>query len=78
MYDDLAAFVTKIKLCGNRNLSDSLHLAMYELYNANPWTRTTGTCMNYCIIIALNLQGSYMYIERTQNVWVFYKVCGHA
>lgn len=43
MYDELSAFLTKIKLYGNRGLSDSHELAMFlELYNANPWTRTTG------------------------------------
>ena len=39
MYDELSAFLTKIKLYGNRGLSDSHELAMFlELYNANPWT----------------------------------------
>ena len=43
MYDELSAFLTKIKLYSNRGLSDSHELAMFlELYNANPWTRTTG------------------------------------
>ena len=45
MYDELSAFLTKIKLYGNRGLSDSHELAMFlELYNANPWTRTTCMC----------------------------------
>ena len=44
IYDELSAFLTKIKLYGNRGLSDSHELAIFlELYNANPWTRTTGT-----------------------------------
>lgn len=48
MYDELSAFLTKIKLYGNRGLSDSHELAMFlELYNANPWTRTTGM---YCTV----------------------------
>jgi len=39
MYDELSFFLTKIKLYGNRGLSDSHELAMFlELYNANPWT----------------------------------------
>ena len=43
IYDELSSFLTKIKLYGNRGLSDSHELAMFlELYNANPWTRTTG------------------------------------
>ena len=43
MYDELSAFLTKIKMYGNRGLSDSHELAMFlELYSANPWTRTTG------------------------------------
>ena len=43
VYDELSAFLTKIKLYGSRGLSDSPELAMFlELYNANPWTRTTG------------------------------------
>lgn len=43
MYDELAAFLTKIKLYGNKGLSNSHELAMFlELYNANQWTRTTG------------------------------------
>ena len=47
MYDELSAFLTKIKLYSNRGLSDSHELAMFlELYNANPWTRTTGMYHN--------------------------------
>lgn len=43
LYDELSAFLTKIKLYGGRGLSDSHELSMFlELYNANPWTRTTG------------------------------------
>lgn len=48
MYDELSAFLTKIKPHGNRGLSDSHELAMFlELYNANRWTGTTGM---YCRI----------------------------
>ena len=44
MFDELSAFLTKIKLYNSRGLTDSHELAMFlELYNANPWTRTTGT-----------------------------------
>lgn len=43
MYDELSAFLTKIKLYNSRGLTDSHELAMFlELYNATPWTRTTG------------------------------------
>lgn len=43
LFDELAAFLTKIRLYNSRGLSDSHELAMFlELYNANPWTRTTG------------------------------------
>lgn len=53
MYDELSAFLTKIKLYNNRGLTDSHELAMFlELYNANPWTRTTGNA-NLCTTIAL-------------------------
>ena len=42
MFDELSAFLTKIKLHSSRGLTDSHELAMFlELYNANPWTRTT-------------------------------------
>ena len=45
MFDELSASLTKIKLYINRGLTDSHELAMFlELYNANPWTRTTGKC----------------------------------
>lgn len=43
MFDELSTFLTKIKLYSSRGLTDSHELAMFlELYNANPWTRTTG------------------------------------
>ena len=43
LYDEMSAFLTKIKLYSSRGLTDSHELAMFlELYNANPWTRTTG------------------------------------
>ena len=36
--------LTKIKLYSSRGLTDSHELAMFlELYNSNPWTRSTGT-----------------------------------
>ena len=43
LFDELSAFFIKIKLYSSRGLTDSHELAMFlELYNANPWTRTTG------------------------------------
>ena len=43
MYDELSSFLTKIKIFSNRGLADTHELAMFlELYNANPWARTTG------------------------------------
>lgn len=43
MFDELSAFLIKIKLYSSRGLTDSHELAMFlELHNANPWTRTTG------------------------------------
>lgn len=46
MYDELSAFLTKIKLHNSRGLTDSHELAMFlELCNATPWTRTTGIIM---------------------------------
>ena len=43
LYDELSAFLTKIRLYTSRGLTDSHELAMFlELYNANPWTRITG------------------------------------
>ena len=43
LYDEMSAFLTKIKLYSSRGLTDSHELAIFlELYNANPWTRTTG------------------------------------
>ena len=43
LFGELSSFLTKIRLYNSRGLSDSHELAMFlELYNANPWTRTTG------------------------------------
>ena len=43
MYDELSAFLTKMKLYSSRGLTDTHELAMFlELFNANPWTRATG------------------------------------
>ena len=53
MFDELSTFLTKIKLYSSRGLTDSHELAMFlELYNANPWTRTTGK--GYYILIGNN------------------------
>ena len=53
MYDELSAFLTKIKLYSNRGLSDSHELAMFlEFYNANPWTRTTGINHEFLIFFS--------------------------
>ena len=44
MFDELSSFLTIIKLYSSRGLTDSHELAMFlELYNSNPWTRSTGT-----------------------------------
>ena len=43
LFDELSTFLTKIRLYSSRGLTDSHELSMFlELYNANPWTRTTG------------------------------------
>lgn len=43
MFDELSAFLTKIKLYSSRGLTDSHELSMFlELYNGNSWNRTTG------------------------------------
>ena len=43
LYDEMSALLTKIKLY-------SSELAMFlELYNANPWTRTTGWLLTAAI-----------------------------
>ena len=43
LYNEMSAFLTKIKLYSSRGLTDSHELAMFlELCYANPWTRTTG------------------------------------
>ncbi len=50
MCDELSAFLTKIRLYSKGALSDSHELAMFlELYNANPWTRTTDMRTLLCI-----------------------------
>ena len=50
LYDEMSAFLTKIKLYSSRGLTDSHELAMFlELYNANPWTRTTGWLLTAAI-----------------------------
>ena len=58
MYDELSAFLTKIKLYGNRGLSDTHELAMFlELYNANPWTRTTSKQVYYPVAFSFQSRG---------------------
>ena len=48
MFDELSAFLTKIRLYSSQGLTDSHELAMFlELYNANPWTRTTGLSVSH-------------------------------
>ena len=52
LFDELSAFLIKIKLYSSRGLTDSHELAMFlELYNANPWTRTTGMKYSYLMRI---------------------------
>ena len=44
MYDELSSFLGKLNICRGKGLSDSHELAMFlERYNANPWSRSTGT-----------------------------------
>ena len=47
LYDEMSAFLTKIKLYSSRGLTDSHKWAMF--YNANPWTRTTGWLLTAAI-----------------------------
>ena len=48
LFDELSSFLTKLKLCSSKGLSDSHEFyAFLELYNANEWTRSGG--MQYCI-----------------------------
>ena len=69
MFDELSTFLTKIKLYSSRGLTDSHELAMFlELYNANPWTRTTGK--GYYILIANN----YNHFLQEQNLVPFLPV----
>ena len=43
LFDELSSFLTKLKLCSSKGLSDSHEFyAFLELYNANEWTRSTG------------------------------------
>ena len=43
LFDELSAFLTKIRLYSTHGITDSHELAIFlELYNANPWTRITG------------------------------------
>jgi hypothetical protein len=63
MFDELCTFLTKVKLYSSRGLTDSHELAMFlELYNANPWTRTTGLLNVHCLNINLGSQyyGDYI------------------
>lgn len=54
LFDELSAFLTKVNLYKGRCITDSHDLAVFlELYNANPWTRTTGTC--YVVVMKLLL-----------------------
>jgi hypothetical protein len=44
LYDELSSFLTKLRLCSSKGLSDSHEFyAFLELYNANEWNRSTGT-----------------------------------
>ena len=48
LFDELSSFLTKLKLCSSKGLSDSHEFyAFLELYNANEWTRSDG--IQYCI-----------------------------
>ena len=52
MFDELSAFLIKIKLYSSRGLTDSHELSLFlELYNANPWTRTTGRQADYSVYV---------------------------
>lgn len=44
LFDELSAFLTKVNLYKGRCITDSHDWAVFELYNANPRTRTTSTC----------------------------------
>lgn len=60
LFDELSTFLTKIRLYSSRGLTDSHELSMFlELYNANPWIRTTGIKMNQL----LYLRSMYTYIS---------------
>ena len=60
MFDELSAFLTKIKLYSSRGLTDSHELAVFlELYNANPWTRTTGLVIYTSIFFVYLIHYSY-------------------
>ena len=43
LFDELSLFLTKLKLCSTKGLSDSHEFyAFLEVYNGNEWTRSTG------------------------------------
>ena len=45
MFDELSAFLTKIKLYSSCGLTDLHEILLFlELYNGNSWNRTTGKC----------------------------------
>ena len=68
LFDELSAFLTKIRLYNTRGITDSHELAMFlELYNANPWTRITGYHFVYLLYVA-----SYIHVfvlELNNKVW---------
>ena len=48
LFDELSSFLTKLKLCGSKGLSDSHEFyGFLELYNANEWTRSTGKLQHF-------------------------------
>ena len=62
VFDELSAFLIKTNLYSSHGLTGSHELSMFlELYNANPWTRTTGkrtfTCMCTCVFPSLFITG---------------------
>ena len=56
MYDEMSSSLGKLNLCRGRGMCDSHELAVFlELYNANAWSRSTGTCVNKYIMVSLYL-----------------------
>ena len=62
LFDELS-FLTKLKLCSSKGLSDSHEFyAFLELYNANEWTRSTGMFTVYMYSVHMYVHNVHVHV----------------